>query len=301
MINYILCRPELFSSVLGITYKQFREILREFSRMLRAYEQERYIQEGKRRRVFGGGRKSKALGSDEGKLFFILFYYKVYPTIRLAECIFELDHTNVLRWKEYLGVILNIGVGYKLYLPIKRVRCLKELIDVCPDLREVIVDVTERPIRRPQDKAEEVRYYSGKRKDHTIKNQILVNPISKKIVYVSRCYHGRKHDKRIFEEDKIWLKAPPDTTILGDGAYTAIDQLSPYIKLAQPFKKPVGGELTESQKETNRVLSSIRVNVEHPFAYMKHFNILRHDFRNRLEKADLVFETIACIYNISKG
>lgn len=301
MINYILKRPELFSSALGITYEQFRGILKQFSRMLRAYEQERYIPTGKRKRVYGGGRKSKILDSDEKKLFFILFYYKVYPTFRLGQCIFQLDHANIVRWKMYLETILNIALGYKLYLPTKRIRCLNELIEVHPDLREAIVDATERPIRRPKDKLQELGHYSGKKKDHTIKQQILLNPRDKKILYVSKSYGGKKHDKQLFEEDKIWLRFPPGTTVLGDGAYTAIDQLSPYIKLARPFKRPIGGELTETQKETNRTLSSIRSRVENVFAYMKHFNILRHDFRNRLTRADMSFETIACIYNFTKG
>jgi len=37
-----------------------------------------------------GGRKSK-LGDDSGKLFFILFYYRHYPTLRLAQVLFDLE------------------------------------------------------------------------------------------------------------------------------------------------------------------------------------------------------------------
>jgi len=96
------------------------------------------------------------------------------------------------------------------------------------------------------------------------------------------------------------MKAPPNTLILSDGGYISIDKLSPYIKLAHPFKREVGKDLTISQRETNKALSSIRSSVENTFAYMKHFNILKHDFRNNLQRAQLPFETIAAIYNFTR-
>lgn len=298
-MNKLLPKPELFPYVLGITHCQFKDILPRFSRELRRAEQVRYVKESERKRPYGAGRRP-VFYSDEEKLFFILSYYKIYPTYRFAEYLFELDHTNIHRWKEFLEDVLQRALGYELKLPERTIRCMEELIQVCPEISECIVDATERSVRRPQDPKQETKYFSGKRKDHTVKNQILVSPNSGRILYVSGISEGKKHDKRLFEEDRIWLKAPPGSTILGDGGYVGIDELSPYIKLARPFRRPAGGKLTEAEKKTNRVLSSVRARVENVFGYMKHFNILRHDFRNRLEKAQVPFETIACIYNFTR-
>lgn len=295
----ILPNPDIFPSVVGIPYKDFKRLLPKFSRWLRKAEAVKYIPESGRKRTLGGGRKA-TIATDEEKLFFILFYYKVYPTYRLAEYLFGLDHTNCERWKEFLESILNQTLGYEFILPKRKIKCLNELITVYPALKECIVDATERPIRRPTDRTSENKYFSGKKGDHTVKNQILINPKTKRILYVSKTHEGRKHDKRLFEEDPIWLKAPPGSIFLSDGGYTGIDKLSPYIKNPHPFKREVGEDLTDSQKQTNQALSSIRSSVENTFAYMKHFNILRHDFRNDLQRAQLPFETIAAIYNFTR-
>lgn len=291
--------PEIFPSVIGIPKKKFDELLPTFSGELRKAEKSKYIPEAKRQRCLGGGRKGR-LSTDEEKLFFIFFYYKVYPTLRLAEYLFDMDHTNVLRWKEFLEGVLSSTLEQELVLPTKQIKCLSELITVYPALKDMIVDATERPVRRPTDKDTEKMYFSGKKKDHTIKNQIFVSPKTGRILHVSRACEGKKHDKKLFEEDKIWTKAPPGTIVLTDGGYPGIDKLSPYIKHAHPFRKEAGKELTELQKKANKILSSKRVMVENVFAHMKHFNILRHDFRNRLNKAQISFETIACVYNFTR-
>ncbi len=298
-MSLILPNPDIFPSVVGISHKDFRRLLPKFSRWLRRAERSRYVAETARVRDLGGGRKA-ALATDEQKLFFILFYYKVYPTYRLAEYLFGLDHTNCERWKEFLEGVLNQTLGYELILPKRKIKCLNELITICPALKNSIVDATERPIRRPADRLNENKYFSGKKNDHTIKNQILISPKTKRILYVSKTHEGKKHDKRLFEEDPIWMKTPPNTTILSDGGYTGIDKLSPYIKNPHSFKREAGKDLTTSQNEFNKAVSSFRSGVANTFAYLKHFNILRHDFRNNLQRAQLPFETIAAIYNFTR-
>ena len=58
--------------------------------------------------------------------------------------------------------------------------------------------------------------------------------------------------------------------------------------------------LTPTQKETNITISQIRVRVEHPFAWMKHFNALAHVWRNAISTADCPFRTIATLYNFTR-
>jgi len=49
-----------------------------------------------------------------------------------------------------------------------------------------------------------------------------------------------------------------------------------------PHKKPRGGELTAEQKEENRGLASIRVQVEHGIRRVKGFKIVRENYRHAL-------------------
>src|SRR5713101_2734134 len=57
-------------------------------------------------------------------------------------------------------------------------------------------DGTERRIVRPQDAAEQKESYSGKKRDHTVKNVLLVHtPLT--ILFLSATSGGRVHDLRI--------------------------------------------------------------------------------------------------------
>jgi DDE superfamily endonuclease len=57
-------------------------------------------------------------------------------------------------------------------------------------------DGTERRIVRPQDPPAQTQCYSGKKKDHTVKNVLLVNALLL-ILFLSDTYGGRTHDKPI--------------------------------------------------------------------------------------------------------
>ena len=47
---------------------------------------------------------------------------------------------------------------------------------------ELVVDSYEQPIERPSDYQEQKKYYSGKQKRHTLKNQLIVMPSGQEIV-----------------------------------------------------------------------------------------------------------------------
>ncbi|MBM3283016.1 transposase family protein [Candidatus Gottesmanbacteria bacterium] len=296
---YLLNHKELFPSVIGVTHRQFELLLPKFSYALRIAEHKKAY-EKKRQREVGGGRKP-TLKTDRQKLFFILFYYKVYPTFRFNQAIFEFDKRNTQIWKEFLEPVLFEALGHELELPERKINSMVGLITICPDLKQFIVDAAERPVRRPKDPKDQTKYYSGKKKRHTVKNQITISPKSKRILSVSLTVEGKLHDKKLFEKDPTVLRAPPKAKGLGDLGYEGVRETNPLISFITPFKKPRGKELSETQKITNKTLSSVRVSVEHVLAYMKHFNILSHTFRNRIPKADQPFVNIACLYNFTRS
>lgn len=296
---YILGHKELFPSVFGITHRQFELILPKFSHALRIAEHKKAY-EKKRQREIGGGRKP-TLKTDRQKLFFILFYYKTYPAFRFAQVLFEFEKSNIQYWKEFLETVLFAALGYQLELPQRQINSMAGLISICPALREFIVDATERPVRRPKNPKDQTKYCSGKKKRHTVKNQITIHPKNKRILSVSLTVEGKLHDKKLFEKDPAIYRIPPKAKGLGDLGYEGARKINPFISFATPFKKAGGKELTISQKTTNKALSSARVKAEHVFAYMKHFNILSHTFRNRIPKADQSFLNIACLYNFTKN
>lgn len=63
-----------------------------------------------------------------------------------------------------------------------------------------LIDATERPIEHPIHDQES--YYSGKKKAHTIKNLLLAR-LCGYILFIGTTVEGKKHDKRIADEQKV--------------------------------------------------------------------------------------------------
>ncbi len=303
MYQYLLKHPELFQYACGIKYTQFVDLLPKFSIALRQSEYKKaYLKE--RLRDIGGGRKA-TLKTDTEKLFFILLYYKAYPTFRFAQVLFEFDKRNIQLWKEYLAPVLFLSLGYELTLKIRlhRINSFESWIQEYPELKSFIVDCTERQVQRPKDAKTQTEHYSGKKKHHTVKNQILVSPHTRKVLTVSDTTPGTIHDKKLFDTDPLFGYVPENSLMLADLGYQGTENSNPRLKVLLPKKKPPGGELTESEKQNNKAISQIRVRVEHPFSYLKHFNILSQRFRGRVtnqQNLDLPIKTIAAIYNFTR-
>lgn len=292
---YLLKHSDLFPAAIGISHQRFEQLLVKFKYQLRRAEYEKAWSKIRIRQP-GAGRKA-SLKTDRQKLFFILFYYKAYPTYRLAQLLFCFDKKNILEWKKFLEGVLEKTVDYQLKLPKVKTRHLNEIIEICPKLKNCLVDASERRINRPKFNQE--FYYSGKKKAHTIKNQIFVDPKSNRILSVSKTVEGKRHDKKLAEDDPTYYSIPPNSTVIADSGYVGLETGSKEIKLVTPYKKPKGEELTEFQKQNNKTISSIRVKVEHPFAWMKHYHILKHQFRGRVKQADKPFRVIAALYNFN--
>jgi len=307
MINYLLKHQELFQYAVGIPYTQFSDILPKFSKALRSAKAKKAHSFDRVREV-GGGRKA-TLKDDYAKLFFILFYYNNYPTFRFTQILFMFDKRNVQLWIRFLAPVLFDSLGYELTLKqrLHRINSFETWILEYPELTEFIVDCTERAIQRPKDNAalniNQEDYYSGKKKRHGVKNQIMVNPKTKRIISISDTVKGTIHDKKLFENDKNTLYIPQGAIGMGDLGYLGSDDINPHLKMILPKKKPPGGELTEAEKSNNQAISRVRVRVEHPLSYLKHFNILAHRYRGRVtnqQQLDLPIKTIACIYNFTR-
>ena len=78
-IDKVLENPRLVRAILGINKKQFISLLATFEQVLLEEQTNK-----KRKRAVGGRRIGKRIGKIKparNKLFFILWYLKVYPTL----------------------------------------------------------------------------------------------------------------------------------------------------------------------------------------------------------------------------
>ena len=154
-------------------------------------------------------------------------------------------------------------------------------------------DGTERRIVRPQDAAEQTECYSGKKKDHTVKNVLLVNALLT-ILFLSDTYGGRSHDKRIAEATPYPL--PAGSRLLQDLGFLAFTL--PQVEILMPTKKPRGQELPLEEKLANQALHARRLRIEHVNSSVKRCRIVKD--RIRLWKQgvrDLVMELCCALHN----
>ncbi len=71
---------------------------------------------------------------------------------------------------------------------------------------ELIVDSWEQPRERPSGQEDQKKYYSGKKKNHTLKNPIIVLPSGIDIVDVIPGNPGTKSDINLFRQQQKKFK-----------------------------------------------------------------------------------------------
>jgi hypothetical protein len=287
-------KPAVFSSFTGLTVAAFHQLLPAFAEAYEAdLDRRDQKREQPRQRQRGGGR-SGALGRLEDKLVFILFYFKFYPVQVVQGYFFGLGQPQANEWVHRLTPILNQALGYECQLPARKTRDIHQVLAACPGL-EFIIDGSERPIRRPKDKEKQRTHYSGKKKRHTVKNNIISDKRTRKIKALSPTCAGQKHDKKLADEHGVTF--PLGSKLWKDTGFQGYEP--DHIQTFQPKKKPKGGELTPQEKASNTVISSQRIGVEHTIGGVKVYHIVRDVFRNiRVGFDDLVMETACGLHNL---
>ena len=296
MLSYasLVTKPSVFKNFTGLTVEAFRQLLPDLRAAYLAdldkRDQEREVP---RQRERGGGQKG-VLQSMEDKLVFILFYFRQYPTQIVQGYLFGLGQPQANAWLHRLTPVLNAALGYSQQLPARKTRALKEVLAACPGL-EFIIDGVERPIRRPKDKQEQKKKYSGKKKRHTVKNNVITDKRTGKVKGLSATVGGKKHDKKLADEQEI--EFPEGSRLWKDNGYQGYEP--EHVTTHQPKKKPPGRELTEAEREENRRISRERIGVEHSIGGVKVFNIAGHIFRNfKAGFDDLMMETACGLHNV---
>ena len=227
-----------------------------------------------RQRAFGAGGPGK-LPTTRTRLLFILFYFKCYPLQEVLAFLFGMSQPQACEWIKKLTPQVNAVLGRELLLPARRPADLAVLLKEVPELRLLVLDGVERPVRRPKDKDEQKQNYSGKKKSHRKKNLLLSS--EKRVVYLGPTSPGSVHDKKLADESALCY--PPDALVVKDTGFQGYEP--PECDTLQPKKKPRGRELHPIQKTINQIISKVRVTVEHAIAGIKRCHIVADTFRNR--------------------
>jgi hypothetical protein len=278
-IHRALNNDRLLRALIGLKRKAFDAMLPAFAAAWQAD-----LLAGVRKRAPGGGQARKArLSNTQEKLFYILFYFKCYPTFDVAGWLFDFDRSQAHRWMHRLQPILEAALGEKLALPERKLESIEQFLERYPQVKEVMIDGTERPIARPKDRERQSSHYSGKKRRHTSKHLVAVDQ-GKRVLVLSKAREGKVHDKRLLDEEAIVDGIPDEISIAVDLGFLGLQK--EYDNIELPHKKPRGGSLSEEQKQENRERSSRRVRCENALAGVKRYGIVSDIYRNRVSEFD---------------
>lgn len=136
------------------------------------------------------------------------------------------------------------------------------------------------------------------KKTRTHKNVLVGDLGERKVRFLSETAPGSVYDKTLAE--RTAYRFPSDSELHQDSGFQAFAPAG--VVIFQPRKKKPGTERTEDEREHNRVISQIRVTVEHILAGVKRGRIVKDRFRNTKPRfADNVM-LIACgLHNLRQS
>jgi hypothetical protein len=164
-----------------------------------------------------------------------------------------------------------------------------------PDEVELeIVDSFETPVNRPSDAERQRRIYSGKKKRHTLKTQVICDQDGE-LLCIEAGHRGPKSDIKLYEETDFpaELMGKPR---LGDKAYQSKD----HPEIRTPHKKPKGGELTPEQKAENKEINRQRVVIEHVIGRVKGWRIVRDQYRLAMGLFPMVASAVVGLVQLNR-
>lgn len=266
-------KPKLLRTLTTLEAGEFARLLSAFDAAWQAQRSGRNYAGQTRQRALEAGHKG-TLPTSQAKLFFVLFCFKCYPLQEVMSVLFGLSQGQVSHWVGVLTPLVNAALGRALLLPARRPADLEKLLADVPDLRLLILDGSERPIRRPKDKQARQDDYRGKKKAHRKKN-LLVSSHERRIVYLGPISPGSVHDKKLADESH--LRLPPDALALQDTGFQGYAASGG--RTLPPTKKPRGRELYPWRKAINQAISKVRVGVEHAICGVKRCRLVADTFR----------------------
>lgn len=302
MLSYVeLCRhPAAFPSLTGMTRPEFDELLARFARAeadLRANSDTTRRGGRPRERAAGAGRRYSHGAAD--RLLMALMWLRVYPTYEVLGFFFSLHkrnaQLNVLAAPEALDALSDLPFD-RPGRDKKKARSAAEVMAAFPAVR-VIIDAKEQRINKPRGEEAQRPYYSGKKKAHTVKTQVVIDTRGR-IESVSDSVPGSTHDLTLLVGSGVLTGLGEGEGATMDKGYVGVDKHHPGVPVVLPYKKPRKAELSEAQRGHNREVARHRIVAEHAVAQLNRFTVLRQVFRGKKrERHSRVTRVVAKVVN----
>jgi hypothetical protein len=275
---------------MGISYEQLIKLI-ENAQKIEEEKREAIALTEKRLIKAGGGRK-KTLSKEE-EIILTLYYLHHIPTFQLLGINFGISESSANNIFHYWINILKELLPESLLEQLKKNENELEWIKEILTELELIVDSTEQSRERPGKYEKQKNYYSGKKKNHTFKNQIITTPNGREIVDVIVGERGPESDLNLLRKQQE--KFDERQKFQGDKAFQGAERTT------TPKKKPRKKEMPQEIKEENKEKAKKRIFVEHVIRLIKIFGVARERFRLKEDNYEKVILTICGLVRLRIG
>ena len=290
IVEYIEKHPNEVQRLVGLKPDRLNQLLEN---LVNIHNQKLAEREKQKTRIISGGGGRKSILSLKEQIILTLVYLRHLPTFQLLGVQFGVSETTANDIFNYWFPLMRELLPSSIFEQVKKNSSDYEIVKEILTKYELIVDTSEQNRERPGDSEEQEKYYSGKNKSHTFKNQFVTLPSGQDIVDVVAGNPGPTSDINIFREQQ--KNFAPEQKFKGDLSY--IGEAS----IATPHKKPRKQQLTPEQKQENKEFSSARVFVEHIIRIVKIFRVAQERFRLNPDKYEQIILTICGLVRLRKA
>jgi hypothetical protein len=162
----------------------------------------------------------------------------------------------------------------------QKLRSVTAVLAAFPEVR-IIIDSKEQRVNRPTGHDAQKPYYSGKKKAHTVKTQVVVDPCGRIESVGASVPGGANHDLPLLCGSGVLEQLAAGEGAMVDKGYVGLKNYYPDVPVVIPFKASRHHPLTDEQKAYHRGVARCRIVVEHTMAQLNRFPVLRQVFRGQ--------------------
>ena len=283
--------PKKFLAMTGYTVQEFEALSLYFTVLFEEKMKTGTLSGKPRKKRKYTPYKKSPLPTAADNMLFILIYLKSGTIQEVHASLFGMHQSDANKRIHFLHPLLYAALKAAGESPARNA----DSSNIGSGGKFFLHDGTERPVVRPKNKEAQLLFYSGKKKQHSLKNILLMNELCR-IIFLSDTCEGKKHDKKAADEAGYGEHFPEGSILLQDTGFQGFTAGNAAI--LQPKKKPKGGELTAEEKENNKAISKIRIRIEHVISSVKRYRILKDEIRNwKNGFRDEVMETCCGLHN----
>lgn len=282
-------RPGRLRALTGMTVKALEELLVTILPVLVRRREQAKGARADRQRAVGGGAKRKLAPAQEVLLVLIFVRHNVAHEVVGHLFGVSADLSENL-FHEIVPLLREVFPANR-FAAEQRFRRNGPTLELDKTDR-ILIDSFETAIPRPSQQARQKRVYSGKKKRHTLKTQVVTD-VHGEVLEVAAGHCGPAADKKIYEASAV-REHFPHATKQADLGYLGTEGVE------TPQRKPRGGHLTEEQRDANRHLARVRVHVEHGIRRLKGFKILRENYRHATGLFPMVVSVVVGLVHLNR-